>query len=315
MIVGFLPAVFFTLGILALLAVDLGVFNRRPHAVSTREALVWSCVWVSLALLFSGWLFWKHGAQLGSEFLAGYLIEWSLSVDNIFVFVLIFAYFRVPKHYQHRVLFWGIISALALRGTMILAGAVLLERFHWVIYVFGLFLIVTGIRMAFHRNESLDPSETWIVRTARRLLPISRDTQTKNFLQRENGRWVFTPLFLVLLVVETTDVVFALDSIPAIFAVTRNPFIVYTSNVFAILGLRSLYFLLAGVMEMFRYLKIGLSAVLVFVGIKMLLSDSQYEIPTPYALGVIAAILATSIATSIAATRRESRSKELPREP
>jgi tellurite resistance protein TerC len=308
---GIWQTVLFNLFILAMLALDLGVLNRRARAMSSRGALLWTCIWVSMAFAFGGGLFWKCGSRVGQEFIAGYLIEWSLSVDNIFVFVLIFSFFKVARHYQHRVLFWGILSALVLRGFMILAGAALIHRFGWIIFVFGLFLIVTGIRMGLHKESSLDPGDTWVVRLARRLLPVTDGYRDHHFVVREAGHWAVTPLFLVLLVIETTDVVFALDSIPAIFAVTRDPFIVYTSNVFAILGLRSLYFLLANVMDMFRYLKFGISVVLVFVGIKMLLSESRWALSTPVALGVIAAVLGMSVALSILATRIEDKRARL----
>jgi tellurite resistance protein TerC len=293
--------------VLAMLALDLGVFNRKPHAVGFREALGWTIAWVALALTFNLGVYHTHGALIAQEFLAGYLIEKSLSVDNIFVFYLIFSYFGVENRYQHRVLFWGILGALVLRGVMIAAGVILIAKFHWIIYVFGAFLVLTGIRMATHDAETLDPGNTWVMRFARRFLPVTNAMRGKNFVVRENDKWYVTPLFLVLLVVETTDVVFAVDSIPAIFAVTRDPFVVYTSNVFAILGLRALYFLLASVIGMFRYLKFGLSFILVFVGIKMLLSDSPWKIPTLTALLVIAAALVISVLASILAAKHESR--------
>lgn len=295
--------VLFNAFVLAMLTVDLGVFNRRVHVIHAREALAWSTVWIALALGFNAILYVYAGNEIGHEFLAGYLIEKSLSVDNIFVFVLVFSYFKVPPKYQHRILFWGILGALIFRGIMIGAGAVLLQRFHAIIYVFGAFLIFTGFRMAFHRPDDLDPGANPVVRFGRKFLPITKRESGKSFLVRENGRWMFTPLFIVLLVVETTDIVFALDSIPAIFAVTERPFIVYTSNIFAILGLRSLYFLLAGVIGLFCYLKFGLSAVLVFVGVKMLLSGTEYKIPTFWALTAVAAILSVSVVASLVATR------------
>ena len=305
----------FNLFILALLALDLGVFHRRAHAVSAKEAAIWSGVWISLALLFNGaiYLFWERivpgdalsNGEAALEFLTGYLIEKALSVDNIFVFVLIFSFFHVPDVYQHRVLFWGILGALLMRGAMILAGAALIEAFHWIIYVFGAFLIFTGVRLAFQRNESLHPEDNPLVRLFRRLMPVTQDYAGAKFFVRRTGRLMATPLLLVLLVVESTDLVFALDSIPAIFAVTNDPFIVYTSNVFAILGLRSLYFLLAGVIDKFYYLKLGLSAVLAFVGLKMLLSDTALKLPIAAALGVIALILTVAIVASLLRARRE----------
>ncbi|HEX7183962.1 MAG TPA: TerC family protein [Thermoanaerobaculia bacterium] len=297
----------FNLFVLALLALDLGVFHRKAHAVSLREAAVWSVVWVALSLLFNAGIYWLRGPEPALQFLTGYLIEKSLSVDNIFVFALIFGYFAVPAKFQHRVLFWGILGALVLRAVFILAGAALLQSFHWVIYLFGGFLILTGIKMAFTGETEIHPEHNPVLRLVRRLMPVTPDYDEKGRLfARHAGRLMATPLFLVLVMVESTDVVFALDSIPAIFAVTDDPFIVYTSNVFAILGLRSLYFLLAGVMGKFVYLKLGLSAVLVFVGLKMTLAD-VIKIPSSISLLVIAALLGTSIAASFWKSRREER--------
>ena len=293
----------FNVFVLAMLAIDLGVFHRQAHVVSLREASIWSAVWIGLALLFNLGV-WKFlGPQPGVEFLTGYLIEKSLSVDNIFVIALLFAYFKVPDQYQHRVLFWGILGALVMRAAFILAGAALLERFHWIIYLFGAFLVLTGIKMAFAPEQGLEPEKNPIVRLVRRLMPVTSDFRGSSFFVRENGRRAATPLFLVLVMVEFTDLVFAVDSIPAIFAVTRDPFLVYTSNVFAILGLRSLYFLLAGVMHKFEYLKLGLAAILVFVGAKMALVD-WVKIPAGISLGVIAAILAVAVAASLLKARR-----------
>ena len=292
----------FTLFVLAMLAVDLGVFHRKAHEVSLTEAGAWSAVWVTLALTFNYGVYHFMGAQAGLEFLTGYLIEKALSVDNIFVFVLVFSYFKVPARYQHRVLFWGILGALLMRGAMIGAGAVLIARFHWIIYLFGAFLVVTGIRMATHDDPEIEPEHNPIIRLVRRLLPVSRLYHGQRFFVREEvggrARWMATPLFIVLVVVETTDLVFAVDSIPAIFAVTTDPFLVYTSNVFAILGLRALYFLLAGVIHRFHFLKLGLSVVLVFVGAKMLLADI-YEIPIALSLGVVAFVLVASVVASL----------------
>jgi tellurite resistance protein TerC len=288
--------------VLAMLAVDLGVFHRRAHEVSLREAAAWSAVWISLALAFAYGIYHFRGMQAGLEFLTGYLIEKALSVDNIFVFVLVFSYFNVPARYQHRVLFWGILGALVMRGTMIAAGAVVIERFHWVIYAFGAFLVITGIRMATHPMHAITPEANPIIRLVRRLVPVSDRYHGQSFFVRETVggrlRRVATPLFVVLVLVETTDLVFALDSIPAIFAVTSDPFLVYTSNVFAILGLRALYFLLAGVIHRFHYLRVGLSAVLVFVGVKMVLSD-VYHVPIGLSLGIIGVMLAVSVAVSL----------------
>lgn len=303
----------FNLFVLGMLAIDLGIFHRKSHAVSIKEATIWSIVWISLSLLFNLGLyfFWEtiapessySNSEAALAFLTGYLIEKSLSVDNIFVFVLLFTFFAVPAAYQHRVLFWGIIGALIMRGTLIAVGAALLKEFHWVIYVFGAFLIYTGFRMASHKETELNPDQNLLLRMFRRLMPITETYEGDQFFVRRAARLLATPLFVVLLVVESTDLVFAVDSIPAIFAVTDNAFIVYTSNVFAILGLRSLYFLLAGVVDKFHYLKLGLSVVLVFVGIKMVIVDF-YKIPTLLSLGVVATILTTSIVASLIRSRR-----------
>ena len=297
----------FNVFVLAMLAVDLGVFHRRAHEVSLKEAAAWSAVWISLALCFAYGIYHFRGPQPGLEFLTGYLIEKALSVDNIFVFVLVFSYFNVPSRYQHRVLFWGILGALVMRGTMIAAGAALIHRFHWVIYLFGGFLIVTGIRMATHPMHAIAPEANPIIRLVRRLVPVTDQYHGQSFFihERIGGRLrrVATPLFVVLVLVETTDLIFALDSIPAIFAVTTDPFLVYTSNVFAILGLRALYFLLAGVIHRFHYLRLGLSAVLVFVGVKMVLAD-VYHVPIGLSLGIIALMLAASVAASLLFPKR-----------
>jgi tellurite resistance protein TerC len=293
----------FNAGVLAMLAIDLGIFNRKAHRITVREAAIWSRVWIALSLGFAAGIYHYRGRQQGLEFIAGYLIEYSLSVDNIFVFVLIFSYFRIPEKYQHRVLFWGIIGALVMRGTMIAGGSYLIERFHWVIYIFGAFLVFTGIRMATQDATDIEPEANPILRLLRRHLPVTHDYRDQSFFVRESPmrgdavRLMATPLFVVLVLVETTDLIFAVDSIPAIFAVTRDPLLVYTSNVCAILGLRSLYFLLSGVMHKFRFLKIGISVVLIFVGVKMLLSG-QYEIPVGVSLLVIAGILTLTVAIS-----------------
>ncbi|MHB1131244.1 MAG: TerC/Alx family metal homeostasis membrane protein [Chloroflexota bacterium] len=293
----------FNIFVLAMLALDLGVFHRKAEVIKMREALIWSAAWIVLALAFNVGLYLFSGAEIALAFTAGYLIERALSVDNIFVFILIFAYFRVPAAYQYRVLFWGILGALVMRALLIAAGITLIERFHWMIYVFGAFLIFTGIKMLQQRDKEIHPEKNPVLRLFRRLMPVSDRYEGQSFFVRHAGRLVATPLFVVLLVVETTDVVFALDSIPAILAVTRDPFLVYSSNVFAILGLRALYFAVAGLMQMFRYLDYGLSAVLVFVGAKMLISD-YYKMPIEIALGAVAAIIGIAILASIVLPRR-----------
>jgi tellurite resistance protein TerC len=290
--------------ILAMLALDLGVFNRKAHTVSAKEAGTWSAVWVTLAVLFGLGVGHFQGHHKALEFFAGYLVEEALSVDNLFVFILIFSYFRVPPKLQHRVLFWGILGALVMRGVMIAAGAILIERFHWVIYVFGAFLVFTGVRMATHDETDIEPEANPVIRLVRRLVPVTDQYRKHHFFVREpwgptgTVRLVATPLFIVLALVETTDLVFAVDSIPAVFGVTRDPFIVYTSNVFAILGLRSLYFLLSGVIERFHYLKLGLAVVLVFVGGKMI-ATKWVDIHIAVSLGVIAAILGAAVVASL----------------
>ena len=292
----------FNIFVLAMLAIDLFVFHRDAHEVASWEAATWTAVWVALALLFGAGVYTFMGRDVGLEYFAGYLIEKALSVDNIFVFVLIFGFFRVPLRYQHRVLFWGILGALVMRGIMIAAGAYLIQQFHWVIYVFGAFLVFTGIRMARQSEHDIDLETNVVIRTVRRLLPVTSTYHGQKFFVREDAggtaRLAATPLFVVLALVETTDLIFAVDSIPAIFAVTQDPFIVYSSNVFAILGLRALYFLLAGVIHRFHYLKVGLSIVLVFVGAKMLAAD-VYKIPIGVSLGVIVLVLVAAVAASL----------------
>ena len=325
----------FCVFILVMLAIDLGVFNRRPHEISYKDAGIWSTVWVSLALIFAALLFGPLGWELfgparhqkAIEFLTGYLIELSLSVDNLFVFVLIFSYFRVPPKYQHRVLYWGVLGALVMRVVMILAGTVLINRFHWIIYVFGAFLIYTGVQMFREKETEIEPEKGFFVRLVTRYVPIARHYERRKFFTVVDGKRVGTLLLLVLIVVEITDLVFAVDSIPAIFGVTTDRFIVYTSNVFAILGLRTFYFLLAGVVEKFHYLKIGLGIVLSFIGLKMLLPllvkllsmgvhalgyDSLVphlhkaeSIPTLVALGIVAAVLLSSVGASLIWPRPE----------
>jgi tellurite resistance protein TerC len=302
--------VIFNVFVLGILALDLLVLHRDAHAVSLREALVWSCVWVSLALIFCLGVYFFRGGEKALEFLTGYVIEWSLSVDNLFVFLVIFSYFAVPPMYQHRVLFWGILGALVLRAIFIATGSALLANFHWMIYVFGGFLIFTGIKLLCAGEEKIEPEKNPAVRMVRRFMKITPEYHGQQFFVRKDGALWATPLFLVLVVVETTDVIFAVDSIPAIFAITLDPFIVYTSNVFAILGLCALFFLLAGVMEMFHYLRVGLSFVLCFVGAKMLLADF-YKIPIGVSLGVVAGILILSILASIVRQRKEQHHEAL----
>jgi len=296
----------FVVFVVAMLAVDLGVFHRKSRVVGFRESLIWSGVWIGLALVFAGIVWRGFGAERGLEFVTGYLIEKSLSIDNIFVFVVIFAALGIPVQYQHRVLFWGILSALLLRAVMIFAGAAVLARFHWLMYVFGAFLVVTGVKLYLARNEHENPEESWVMRATRRLVPSSPSLDGDRFFTRVNGRRLATPLFLALVLVEVSDVVFAVDSIPAIFAITEDPFIVFTSNIFAILGLRSLFFVLAGLVEKFRYLKIGLAAVLVFVGVKMTAVE-VYKLPPVASLAVIAGILGASVLASLLVSKRDRR--------
>jgi tellurite resistance protein TerC len=292
----------FILFVLLMLALDLGVFHRKTHEVKFKEAMAWSGVWISLALVFNLGIWWKFGATPGMQFLTGYLIEKSLSIDNIFVFVVIFSALKIPALYQHRVLFWGILSALVLRAVMIFAGVAMLERFHWLIYVFGAFLILTGVKLFLQRNKEEHPEDGAAMKLARRLIPSTNRFDGDRFFTLENGRKLATPLFMALVLVELTDVLFALDSIPAIFAVTTDPFLVFTSNIFAILGLRSLFFVLAGMVEKFSYLKVGLSAVLVFVGAKMALID-VVKVPPALSLGVISLLLGGSIVASLLKAR------------
>ena len=290
--------------VLGLLALDLGVFHKESKAVTVKEGLAWSAVWITLAILFGVGIGFTMGHQSALEFFAGYLVEEALSVDNLFVFIMIFGFFRIPAALQHRVLFWGILGALVMRGLMIGVGAVLIARFHTVIYLFGAFLVFTGIRMAFQGESQIEPESNPVIRLVRRIFPVTTKFHDDKFFVREplkpGGaiRLVATPLFVVLVLVETTDIMFALDSIPAIFGVTKDPFLVYTSNVFAILGLRSMYFVLAGVIGKFHLLKYGLSVVLAFVGVKMLLSG-VYAIPIGISLGVVAAVLVSSVLLSL----------------
>ena len=287
----------FHLLVLALLALDLGVFHRRATAISPRNAAVTSALWVLLALAFDAGIFFRMGAQHALDFFTGYVIEYALSLDNIFVIAVLFRYFRVPDSSQHRVLVWGVLGALVMRGSLVAAGAVLLQRFSWALFLLGLFLVYTGFHMFFHKPEAIDPEKNPLLRWARRILPLTSDYRGNSFFVRENSRRLATPLLLVVLAVEVTDAAFALDSVPAIFAITRDPFIVYTSNVFAVLGLRALYFLLAALLPHFRYLSHGLAVVLVFVGTKMLV-EKWISISTPLSLLAIAVILAVSLLAS-----------------
>ena len=295
----------FSAFVLGMLALDLGVFHRKAHVVKVREALTWTAIWVALALLISlGIAMGYVGAypeglqqQASLEFLSGYVLEKSLSVDNVFVFALLFAYFKVPQLYQHRVLFWGILGALVMRAVFIFAGVALIERFHWILYIFGVILIVSGVKMWMSKDVEIDPATNPVLRLTRRLLPVSETMHGQDFFVRQGGKLMVTPLFVVLIFVEWSDLVFAVDSIPAVLAVSRDPFIVFTSNVFAILGLRSLYFALSGVMDRFHMLHYGLSAILAFVGVKMLIVDF-YKVPIGISLAIITAILAVSGVTS-----------------
>ena len=289
----------FSLFILFMLSLDLGLFNRKAHTIRYREAAIWSGVWITLAMIFAGIVFWYQGTDLGLKFLTGYVIELSLSVDNLFVFLLIFSFFKVPAKVQHRVLFWGVLGALVMRLTMIFIGAALINRFHWIIYIFGAFLVYTGVKMFRQEDSDIQPEENPVVRAVTRYIPITRHYEEQKFFTRVNGKLTGTLLLLVLVIVEVTDLVFAVDSIPAIFAITTNTFIVYTSNVFAILGLRSMYFLLAGVVEKFQYLRMGLAIVLTFIGVKMLIEVFHVIIPVWISLVVVATVLLVSVAASI----------------
>jgi tellurite resistance protein TerC len=297
--------------VLLMLAVDLGIFHRKAHEVSLREAAVWSAVWVALSAVFNVLVYVWFGSERALEFTTGYLLEKALAVDNIFVFVLVFGAFGIPRLYQHRVLFWGVIGALIMRAIFILAGSAFVQRFHWAIYVFGGILAVTGVRLLFQKEGEVHPENNAVVRFFRRILPVTDSLHGDRFTVVQHGRRYGTPLLVALVAVEVADVVFAVDSIPAIFAITTDPFIVFTSNIFAILGLRSMYFLLAGIIDKFHYLKIGLSIVLIFVGVKMLIMD-LYKIPIVASLLSIAAILGGSIVLSLARPRPASVSNPTP---
>jgi len=296
----------FSFFIVFMLSLDLGLLNRKAHTIRYREAWIWTGVWVMLALAFAYLVFHYQGSQRGLEFLTGYLIELSLSVDNLFVFILIFSFFKVPAKYQHRVLFWGVLGALGMRLTLIFIGAALLNRFHWIIFIFGGFLVYTGIKMFKQEESDLRPDENPLVRLISRHFPITDSYEGKKFFTKVNGKRTGTLLLLVLVVVEVTDLVFAVDSIPAIFAITTDTFIVYTSNVFAILGLRSMYFLLAGVVEKFQYLRTGLAIVLTFIGVKMLIAAFEVHIATWVSLVVVACVLLGSVAASLMFPRENS---------
>lgn len=288
----------FNIFIIAMLIIDLAVFHKKDHEESIKEALIWTGVWIVLSLIFGAGVYYYMGSQTALDYYTGYLIEKSLSVDNIFVFLLVFNYFKVPAKYQHKVLFWGIFGALVMRFVFIFTGVALLERFHWIIYIFGGFLVYTGIKLAMEKDKEVQPDQNPVLILVRRFIPTVKTYYGSHFFVRKMGKLVATPLFVVLVVIETTDLVFALDSIPAILAITRDEFIVYSSNAFAILGLRALYFAVSGIMRLFHYLHYGLSAILVFVGIKMLIAEF-YHIPTPYALGFVAACLTISVVASI----------------
>jgi tellurite resistance protein TerC len=302
--------VLFNVLVLGVLVLDLAVFHRRPHVLGVKEAVGWVIFWVALAAVFAVFVYSWKGRAAALEFATGYLIEESLSMDNMFVFLMIFSYFAVPRPYQHRVLFWGILGALFMRAALIFAGVTMIQRFHWVIYLFGGFLIITGIKMVFLKDKEFRPEANPILRLVRRCIPLASHYEGSNFFTKENGRLAATPLFIVLVVIETTDLIFALDSIPAVLAITHDPFIVYTSNVFAILGLRALFFAVAGALELAHYLHYGLSAILVFVGVKMLLSD-YYRMPLGVALGTVAGILAISLVASWVRHRRRTQVSRL----
>lgn len=297
--------------VLLMLAVDLFVFNRKNHVVTLRESLTWTAVWVAVSLVFFAGLWWQAGREPALEYLTGYLVEKSLSADNIFVFLLIFRYFAVPNRYQHRILFWGVVGALVMRFVFIFAGVALISQFHGILYVFGAFLLYSGIKMARNKDQEVHPDQNPVVRLFKRVMPVTEGDGEGKLFTRENGRLVATRLFIVLLVIETSDLLFAVDSIPAILAITQDTFLVYSSNVFAILGLRALYFALADVMERFHHLHYGLSGILIFIGIKMLLID-LWHVPVELSLAVIVALLAGSIITSLKFPPRDTDEPPLP---
>jgi tellurite resistance protein TerC len=302
------------------LALDLGVFNKEAHRVSSKEALLWTCLWVSLAVGFAGVVWYFYGFEKATEFMTGYLVEESLSVDNLFVFVLVFRHFRVEERYQHRILFWGVLGAVVMRAIFIFAGVALIQKFHWIIYLFGAFLIYSGLKLLFEKDgeeETEEVAESMAVRLVKRFFAISKNYEGQKFFTIENGKRVATPLFLVLIVVEITDLIFAVDSIPAVLAVSKDPFIVFTSNIFAIMGLRSLYFLLADVIDKFVFLKKGISFILTFVGVKMLfpeisrwITGESLTIPSPISLVVIASVLFLSIVISLLVAPKDLKKEE-----
>jgi tellurite resistance protein TerC len=305
--IGFYAWFGFTIFLIIMLALDLGIFNRKSHEVHYKEALLWSGIWISLAVLFNGGVFHFLGKEKGLEFLTGYLLEYSLSVDNIFVFILLLSYFNIPRKYQHKVLFWGIIGAIIMRAILIFIGAALIIKFHWIMFIFGIFLVISGIKMAFSGEEKIEPEKNIIVKLFKKIFPVSDKYEKDKFFVKHKTGLLATPLFIVLIIIETSDLVFAFDSIPAILAITQDSFIVFTSNAFAILGLRSLYFALSGFMDKFRFLKYGLSVILIFIGIKMLISG-VFEINIVTSLLLIVIILATSILFSIY-TKKDKKKK------
>ncbi len=296
--------------VLLMLALDLGVFHRKSHEIKLKEALIWTGVWISLALIFNYGVYVFMGKEKAIEFLTGYVIEKSLSIDNLFVFIMLFTYFKVDVKYQHKVLFWGILGALVMRAIFIFAGVALINKFHWIIYVFGALLIFTGIKMVFQKEEQINPEKNPLVRLFKRFFPFTNEDQGGQFFVKKNGKRFATPLFVVLLIVEFTDLIFAVDSIPAILAITNDTFIIFTSNVFAILGLRALYFALAGITQYFHYLKYGLAAILVFVGVKMTIVD-WYKIPISTSLFVISGILVISVIVSVLFPKKEEENQDL----
>lgn len=294
----------FIVFVLTMLALDLGVFNRKAHVIKVKEALLWTLFWVSLSMLFCLGIYYLRGHEKALEFLTAYLIEESLSIDNLFVFLLIFNYFGIPAKYEHKALFWGILGALVMRGVFIIAGVALITKFHWIIYIFGAFLIITAIKITLQKDKKIQPEKNPVLKLLHKIMPVDPSFDGGRFFLKKQGRWFATPLFAIVLVLETTDVIFAVDSIPAVLAISTDPFIVYTSNVFAILGLRSLFFAISGIMRLFHYLNYGLSIVLSFVGLKMLLTDI-YKIPIVISLGTIAMVLLLSILASILWPARE----------
>ena len=282
-----------------MLAIDLGIFHRKSHTVTFKESLGWTLVWIMLAMMFAAIVYFWKGSEKAIEFITGYVIELSLSVDNLFIFILVFSYFHVPQQYQHKILFWGILGALVMRVIFIFAGVALISKFHWIIYIFGAIIIISGIKMLFQKDKKIEPEKNPLIRFVKKMIPVTHEYHGDSFfIKLKNGAWAATPLFIVLVFIEITDLIFAIDSIPAILAITTDTFIVFTSNAFAILGLRSLYFALAGMLNLFRFLHIGLSLVLIFIGLKMVLSD-MYKVPIEYALLIVLSILLTSISASL----------------